>query len=78
MLLFALLIPGLVQAQSVKVIDAFSQQPLDRVVVINETKDRYTTTNNEGVFDLGVFVPDDLLTFHFTGLREYYFNPKRN
>ena len=67
MLLFALLIPGLVQAQSVKVIDAFSQQPLDQVVVINETRDRYTTTNNEGVFDLGVFVPDDLLTFQLLG-----------
>lgn len=67
MLIFALLIAGLVQAQSVKVIDAFSQQPLDQVVVINETKDRYTTTNNEGVFDLGVFTPDDLLTFQLLG-----------
>ena len=66
-MLYLLVILWFCARPSVKVIDAFSQQPLDQVVVINETKDRYTTTNNEGVFDLGVFVPEDLLTFQLLG-----------
>ena len=62
-----LLCANFAQAQTVTVIDAFTQQPLEQVMVINQYKDRYTTTNEIGRFELSQFLAEDQLSFQLMG-----------
>ena len=66
-LVLLLLCANFAQAQTVTVIDAFTQQPLEQVMVINQYKDRYTTTNEIGRFELSQFLAEDQLSFQLMG-----------
>ena len=63
-------------AQSVTVIDALTQQPLEQVIVSNQTKERYATTNDQGRFELDQFVEEDQLSFQMMGYEKTILNPK--
>ena len=58
---------NLLFGQEVRVVDAFTQAPLSEVLVINQTKDRYVSTDNNGVFALDHFQASDILTFQLMG-----------
>lgn len=53
--------------QSITVIDAFTQRPLEEVTVVNQNKERYSSSNINGEIDLEQFVASDLLTFQLMG-----------
>ena len=42
-------------SQLVKVNDMLTQEPLSDVYIFNENKKKYTSTNNNGIFDLNIF-----------------------
>ena len=54
-------------SQSITVIDAFTQRPLQNVVVISEDEQRYCSSNEKGQFDMDLFDSNDLLTFQLMG-----------
>ena len=49
--------------QTVTIIDAFTQQPLENVMIVNQDKQRYTTSNLEGNINLNYFAATDSLRF---------------
>ena len=53
--------------QSITVIDAFTQRPLEEVMVVNQNKERYSSSDISGKIDLEHFVDSDLLTFQIMG-----------
>ena len=63
-----LLISGLEGiSQVVKVNDMLTQEPLSDVYIFNEDKKKYTSTNNNGLFDLKFFSQKDTLTLSLIG-----------
>ncbi len=54
-------------SQLIKVNDMLTQEPLYDVYIFNENKKKYTSTNNNGVFDLNFFSVKDTLTFSLIG-----------
>ncbi|MGB2171178.1 MAG: TonB-dependent receptor plug domain-containing protein [Flavobacteriaceae bacterium] len=54
-------------AQKIKIIDAFSQRPLEQVIVVNQENNRFTSSNEEGFFDLALFLKSDVLSFKLMG-----------
>ena len=54
-------------SQLVKVNDMLTQEPLSDVYIFNESKKKYTSTNNSGVFDLNFFSVKDTLTLSLIG-----------
>ena len=68
LLLLAIIIGTVtLNGQTVTVVDAFSQQPLENVMIVNQDQQRYTSSNQEGNIDLGYFVNTDLLSFQLMG-----------
>ena len=57
-------------------IDAFTQQPLEQVMITNQTKERYATTNEQGHFELDQFVEEDQLSFQMMGYEKTTLNRK--
>ena len=57
-------------------IDAFTQQPLEQVMITNQTKERYATTNDQGRFELDQFVEEDQLSFQMMGYEKTTLNRK--
>ena len=53
--------------QSITVIDAFTQRPLEEVMVVNQNKERYSSSDISGKIDLEQFIVSDLLTFQLMG-----------
>ncbi len=53
--------------QKVTVIDAFTQQPLEQVMVVSQDKQRFTTSDLDGKLNLDTFTATDLLTFQLMG-----------
>ncbi|MGB1449041.1 MAG: TonB-dependent receptor [Flavobacteriaceae bacterium] len=53
--------------QTIRVIDALTQQPLEAVMVVNQNKDSYTSTDLNGAFSLETFSSDDVLNFQLMG-----------
>lgn len=53
--------------QTVTIIDAFTQQPLENVMIVNQDKQRYTTSNLEGNINLNYFAATDSLRFQLMG-----------
>ena len=53
--------------QTVTIIDAFTQQPLENVMIVNQDKQRYTTSNQEGNINLSDFAGTDSLHFQLMG-----------
>ena len=65
---FLLLINGCFAfAQRVQVIDAFTQRPLEGVIIVSQDEQRFCTSDQNGVFDLGVFADTDELVFQSMG-----------
>ena len=58
---------GHLHGQSITVIDAFTQRPLEEVMVVNQNKERYSSSDISGKIDLEQFVASDLLTFQLMG-----------
>ena len=58
---------GHLHGQSITVIDAFTQRPLEEVMVVNQNKKRYSSSDIRGKIDLEQFVASDLLTFQLMG-----------
>lgn len=56
-----------VVSQVVKVNDMLTQEPLSDVYIFNENKKKYTSTNNNGIFDLNIFSVKDTLTLGLIG-----------
>ena len=54
-------------SQQIKVNDMLTQEPLSDVYIFNENKKKYTSTNNNGFFDLNFFSVKDTLTFSLIG-----------
>lgn len=54
-------------AQRVQVIDAFTQRPLEGVIIVSQDEQRFCTSDQNGVFDLGVFSSTDELVFQYMG-----------
>tara|TARA_B100000575_G_scaffold33556_1_gene22585 strand:- start:20842 stop:23319 length:2478 start_codon:yes stop_codon:yes gene_type:complete len=54
-------------SQLTKVNDMLTQEPLSDVYIFNENKKKYTSTNNNGIFDLNFFSEKDTLTFSLIG-----------
>ena len=54
-------------SQFVKVNDMLTQEPLSDVYIFNENKKKYTSTNDNGVFDLKFFSAKDTLTLNLIG-----------
>ena len=54
-------------SQQIKVNDMLTQEPLYGVYIFNENKKKYTSTNNNGIFDLNFFSVKDTLTFSLIG-----------
>lgn len=52
-----------VQSQTVKVLEAETKLPIDRVLIYNENKSKYIYTNKNGQADLNKFAEKDTLTF---------------
>ena len=55
-------------SQQIKVNDMLTQEPLYGVYIFNENKKKYTSTNNNGIFDLNFFSVKDTFTFSLIGL----------
>lgn len=53
--------------QSVTIIDAFTQQPLEEVFIVSEDNSRYSSSDNKGTFDLSDFNPSDVLSIKMMG-----------
>ena len=53
--------------QSITVIDAFTQRPLEAVMVVNQNKERYSSSDANGKIELEQFVALDRLTFQLMG-----------
>ena len=67
-LIFFLLLKGFNGiSQLIKVNDMLTQDPLSDVYIFNENKKKYTSTNNNGIFDLNFFSVKDTLTFSLIG-----------
>ena len=63
-----LLLNGLYSnSQQIKVNDMLTQEPLPDVYIFNENRKKYTSTNNNGIFDLNFFSVKDTLTFSLIG-----------
>ena len=58
---------GHLHGQSITIIDAFTQRPLEEVMVVNQNKKRYSSSDIRGKIDLEQFVASDLLTFQLMG-----------
>ncbi len=58
---------GHLHGQSINVIDAFTQRPLEEVMVVNQNKERYSSSDISGKIDLEQFLVSDLLTFQLMG-----------
>lgn len=56
-------------SQSITIIDAFTQRPLEGVVVVSEDEQRFCTSDQNGAFDLGVFTAKDILVFQYMGFK---------
>ena len=54
-------------SQLVKVNDMLTQEPLSDVYIFNENKKKYTSTNNNGIFDLNIFSVKDTITLGLIG-----------
>tara|TARA_Y100000768_G_scaffold318559_1_gene254013 strand:+ start:2620 stop:5115 length:2496 start_codon:yes stop_codon:yes gene_type:complete len=54
-------------SQVVRVNDMLTQEPLSDVYIFNENKKKYTSTNNNGIFDLNIFSVKDTLTLGLIG-----------
>ncbi len=54
-------------SQTVKVNDMFSQEPLSDVYIFNTKKNKYTSTDKNGIFNLKFFSVNDTLTFSLMG-----------
>ena len=54
-------------SQLVKVNDMLTQEPLSDVYIFNENKKKYTSTSDDGVFDLKFFSAKDTLTLSLIG-----------
>ena len=57
-------------SQLIKVNDMLTQEPLYDVYIFNENKKKYTSTNNNGAFDLNFFSVKDTLTFSLIGYND--------
>ncbi|MEL0274659.1 MAG: hypothetical protein VW943_01880, partial [Flavobacteriaceae bacterium] len=55
------------QGQSITVIDAFTQRPLEAVMVVNQNKEHYTSSDINGKIELEQFEALDQLTFQLMG-----------
>ena len=64
---FVLLCIVHLQGQSITVIDAFTQRPLEEVLVVNQNKERYVTSDSNGKIDLEQFDATDQLSFQLMG-----------
>ena len=53
--------------QTLTVVDALTQQPLEAVMVVNQNKERYTSTDLNGRLSLDGFLPEDVLSFQLMG-----------
>ena len=53
--------------QSITVIDAFTQRPLEAVMVVNQNKESYSFSDVNGKIELEQFVASDLLTIQLMG-----------
>ena len=53
--------------QSITVIDAFTQRPLEEVMVVSQNKERYSSSDNKGKIGLEQFEASGLLTFQLMG-----------
>ena len=53
--------------QSITVIDAFTQRPLEEVMVVSQNKERYSYSDNKGKIGLERFEASGLLTFQLMG-----------
>ncbi len=62
-----LLISSFSTSQNVKVNDMLTQEPLSEVYIYNKGKNKYTSTDNNGVFNLNVFSVKDTLTLSLIG-----------
>ncbi len=68
LLLFTILLSTVkLSGQTVTIIDAFSQQPLENVMIVNQDKQRYTSSNQDGNIDLTYFAATDSLNFQLMG-----------
>ena len=65
--LFLLLIGFDGISQLIKVNDMLTQEPLSDVYIFNEKKNKYTSTNDNGFFDLKLFSVKDTLTLSIIG-----------
>lgn len=54
-------------SQLIKVNDMLTQEPLSDVYIFNEKKNKYTSTNDNGFFDLKLFSVKDTLTLSIIG-----------
>lgn len=62
-------------AQEVLLIDALTQEPLEGVLVINQKKDTFLSSDKRGRFDLDFFNPKDRLLFQLIGYESIELNP---
>ena len=53
--------------QSITIIDAFTQRPLEEVMVVNQNKERYSSSDVNGKIGLEQFDASDMLTFQLMG-----------
>lgn len=53
--------------QTLTVVDALTQQPLEAVMVVNQNKERYASTDLNGRLSLDGFLPEDILSFQLMG-----------
>jgi hemoglobin/transferrin/lactoferrin receptor protein len=53
--------------QSITVIDAFTQRPLEEVMVVNQNKERHSSSDINGKVGLEQFEASDMLTFQLMG-----------
>ena len=60
--------------QTVTIIDAFSQQPLENVMIVNQDKQRFTSSNQDGNIDLAYFAATDSLHFQLMGYESVTFS----
>ncbi len=60
--------------QTVTIIDAFSQQPLENVMIVNQDKQRFTSSNQDGNIDLNYFAATDSLRFQLMGYESVTFS----
>ncbi|MDR8392055.1 TonB-dependent receptor [Aliifodinibius sp. S!AR15-10] len=57
------ILPGLISAQQIKVVDETNLQPISKVYLFNQDKDETAMTNAGGQVDISGFGPGDFITF---------------